>query len=288
MFKFRPLFLLVVVLLVSSLACSISGAVAPTPDPDSINTSVAGTLIAVASLITQQAVPIVDLASATLTPEPATFTPTFTLVPSLTFTPGAPQISVSVATNCRVGPGKVYDRVGALMVGEVAEVYGRDPTGAYWYVRNPDVSNDFCWLWGEYASLIGNTSALPILTPPPTPTPTPSFDVDFDQMDACIGWWIDFKIKNTGTIAFKSISITLRDTTKQNAVITLASNGFTDNDGCSSSDTKETLSPGETRSVSSPSFTYDLTDHKMRATITLCTALDQAGTCVSQVINFKP
>lgn len=288
MLKSRSLSLFIVVLLVTSLACSVSGAIAPTPDPNSINTSVAGTLIAVASRTTQQAIPIVDVASATITPESATFTPTLTLMPSLTSTPGVPMISVSVATNCREGPGKVYDRTGALLVGEVAEVFGRDPTGAYWYVRNPDVSNDFCWLWGEYASVIGQTAALPIFTPPATPTPTPSFEVDFDQMDACIGWWVDFTIKNTGTITFKSISITLRDTTKQNAVITLASNGFTDNDGCSNSDTKETLSAGETRFVSSPSFTYDLTDHKMRATITLCTALDQAGTCVSQVINFKP
>src|ERR1043165_3543477 len=112
MLKFKPLLLLVVILLVTSLACSVSGTVAPPPDPNSISTSVAGTLIAVASLTTQQAIPIVDVASATFTPEQSTVTPTLTLIPSLTFTPGVPLISVSMATNCRVGPGKVYDRSG--------------------------------------------------------------------------------------------------------------------------------------------------------------------------------
>jgi hypothetical protein len=290
MLKLKSMFLLVVILLITSLACSVSGSIVPTPDANSINTSVAGTLIADSSQTSQSIFPVIDQASATaiVISEQFTVTPTLTLVPSLTFTPGVPQISVSVATNCRIGPGKAYDRVGALMVGEVAEVYGRDPTGAYWYIRNPDSGGDFCWLWGEYASLIGDMSALPIFTPPPSPTPTPSFEVDFDHMDACIGWWVDFKIKNTGTIAFKSISITLRDTTKENAVATMASDGFTNNDGCSSSSTKETLEPSNTRTVSSPSFTYDLTDHKMRATITVCTGLAQGGTCISQVINFKP
>ncbi len=290
MLKLKPLFLLVLLGLVTSLACSITGAVAPTPDPGWVNTAVAGTLLAVSSQMSQQVIPVSGQALATMTFTPAqpTITPTLTLVPSLTFTPGQPQISVSVATNCRTGPGKVYDRVGALLVGEAAEVYGRDPTGAYWYIRNPDSATDFCWLWGQYASLIGETAALPVFTPPPSPTPAPSFELDFDHMDACIGWWVDLILKNTGSSAFKSVSITLRDTTKDNAVVIMTSDGFTNNDGCSNSSTKETLLPDNSLTVSSPSFTYDLTDHKLRATVTLCTELAQGGTCVSQVITFKP
>ena len=65
-----------------------------------------------------------------------------TPTPVFTSTPGIPLISVTVATNCRVGPGKVYDRVGALLVGQVAEVVGRNLNGNYWYIRNPNTPTD--------------------------------------------------------------------------------------------------------------------------------------------------
>ena len=78
-------------------------------------------------------------ATPTLTPtSTASATPTFTALPPLT-----PMISVSVPTNCRVGPGKVYRRVGGLLVGEVVQVYARNPGGDYWYIRNPDSPSDF-------------------------------------------------------------------------------------------------------------------------------------------------
>jgi hypothetical protein len=53
-----------------------------------------------------------------------TIEPTMTLTPSSTLTPteSKPMISVSVDTNCRTGPGKIYDWIGALLVGEEAEV----------------------------------------------------------------------------------------------------------------------------------------------------------------------
>ena len=40
----------------------------------------------------------------------------------------------------------------------------------YWIVNNPDRPGE-CWLWGQYASVSGDTSSLPVRTPPPTPTP---------------------------------------------------------------------------------------------------------------------
>ena len=97
-----------------------------------------------------------------------------TTVPGLTPTPttsSVPYISVSVSTNCRTGPGKVYDYVGALIVGEEAEIVAREATGYFWYIRNPDGFTEFCWVGNQYASIRGDTSALPVLTPPATPTP---------------------------------------------------------------------------------------------------------------------
>ena len=79
-----------------------------------------------------------------------------------TVTSSVPQIRVSVPTNCRVGPGKVYDLVGALLVGEVAQVIARDPTGNYFYIPNPDSPGDYCWVWGEYATISGSLAGIPI------------------------------------------------------------------------------------------------------------------------------
>lgn len=104
----------------------------------------------------------------TETPSPEiVMTATITMTP----TPETPTISVSMDTNCRKGPGTMYDYIGALLVGETAEVVGASMDGQYWIIKNPDRAGE-CWLWGRYATVTGPTAALPKYTPPPTPTPT--------------------------------------------------------------------------------------------------------------------
>jgi hypothetical protein len=299
MFKTNPLLVSIAALLVASIACAvpnISLSVPPTQDPNQFSTIIAETVAAalvqtqqVATTPTPSLAPVLlatDTPSMTFTP---TFTPTVTLTPSpiFTSTPVVPLISVSVATNCRVGPGKVYDRVGALLVGEVAEIYGRNADGTYWYIRNPDSNGGFCWLWGEYATLTGNFAALPMYTPPPTPTPMPAFDPSYSGKDTCAGWWVDFDLENTGGVTFKSLSLTLRDTVTD-GVLSLYTDGFTNRDGCLDSTTRDNLNPGDVRTFSSPAFDYDPTGHRLRATITLCTGLGQNGMCVTEVVTFTP
>jgi hypothetical protein len=294
--KFNPVLLSVTVLLLASLACALPSTPVPvTQDPNFYNTAIAQT-VAAAVIQTQgmpSPAPIImasDTPLFTSTPEPPTFTPTITLTPSPIFTPTpvVPLISVSLATNCRVGPGKVYDRVGALLVGQFAEVYGRNEISNYWYIRNPNAANSFCWLWGEYATVSGNVSALPVYTPPPSPTPMPDFEASYVGKDTCPSWWwVDIELDNTGGIQFKSYSLTLRDTVTDTVLATYA-DGFTDNTGCSDSTTRTNLNPGSSRIISSPSFIYDPAGHKLRATITACSNLGQSGTCITQVIEFKP
>jgi hypothetical protein len=277
--------------LVISLACVLPSALpdgaAPTLDPNTVGTAIMQTM-AVALTQTSGAVPVGMLSSPTFTPEP-TLSPTVTLTPTplLTATPLVPLISVSVATNCRVGPGQAYERVGALLVGDVTEVNGRDPTGRYWFVRNPDRSNQYCWLWGEYATVVGNASALPIYTPPPTPTPVPGFDANYVELETCAGWWVNIQLTNTSGIAFKSIALAVRDTDTGDDV-SMYADRFTAVNDCVGSTTEDILNPGETLTVSSPAFAYEPRGHRLRATITLCTATGQNGTCVTQVIRFSP
>jgi hypothetical protein len=222
-------------------------------------------------------------------PPPPTPIPSATPPPPIIFTstPVIPQIWVSVDTNCRVGPGKVYDRVGYLLVGQVSEIYGRNPAGDYWYIRNLNNTTTYCWLWGKYATVSGNIPALPVFTPPPTPTPVPNFEVYFNNLDSCTSWWVDLRLENTGGMGFTSMTMTVRDL-DTDITQTLYSEDFTDINGCSETFTKDSLSPGSKRIVSSPAFTYSLAGHDLRATVTLCSNPGQSGTCITKVIEFTP
>src|SRR5215216_46328 len=219
--KSTPILLSVTVLLLVSLACAGSGngTPAPTQDLNLLGTVIASTLSAGVSQTAAVSVPPTVAASPTpwptftSVPPLPSFTPSATLspIPLFTSTPLVPYISVSVATNCRVGPGKVYDRVGALLVGEVAEVVGRNANGEYWYIRTPHQNNGFCWLWGAYATVTGNFAALPVFTPPPTPTPVPDFTAVFTKPERCnSSWWVEIRLNNTGGMVFESISMTVK------------------------------------------------------------------------------
>src|SRR5512141_1435503 len=130
--KPAPILLLVTVLVIVSLACGVpvipvTGPSAPTMNANALGTAMAQTMVSASTQTAVAEIPInlanSQTAAITFTP---TFTPSATLSPTLVYTatPLIPMISVSTDTNCRVGPGQIYDRVGALMVGEVAEVFG--------------------------------------------------------------------------------------------------------------------------------------------------------------------
>jgi hypothetical protein len=290
--------LLVMVLLLGILACAVPGV--PLVDTNAQGTSIALTLNAI--IAATQNASSADV-SPTFSPSPSP-SETFTLVPAtlkptetatativLSPTPSQPQISVSIPTNCRVGPGKAYEQVGSLMTNRTVQVYARDPSGAFWYIRNPDSPNEFCWVWGEYATVAGLTYMLPVYTPPPTPTatatPAPSFDSSYSGLVACAEWWPEIKIKNTGEVTFKSIGISVKDTVTSTSNYK-STNGFDDDPDCVNSTSRKTLVPFKAVTVSAPGFAYDPTGHKLRVTITLCSDTGQSGMCVSDTLTFTP
>lgn len=285
----RTLFIVILLLLI--LACSVPNVV-PVVDPNAASTAAALTIsAAIQNIATSSPLPT----ASPLPTLPPAQPPTLTRTPLVTASPlpgltttlvGVPVMTVSVDTNCRVGPGKAYELVGALLVGEKAEVFAKDPTSNYWYIRNPDKPGTFCWAWGEYATITGNTSALPVYTPPPTPTPSPDFEVNYSNKDSCVGYWVEFAIKNIGGIPFESISMEVKDTTTS-TVLSSVFNEFTNIKGCASSDSVDPLEAGETVVVSSPAFASKINGHKFRATITLCTSDGLTGVCVSKTITFK-
>lgn len=105
-----------------------------------------------------------------------TYTPQFTFTPEFTFTSGTATVSVSVSvnTNCRTGPGDAYAIIGALQVGQTAEVVGRSQYSDNWIIKLPSSPTVLCWLWGQWATVTGNTNSLPVYQPPSTPTKTTS------------------------------------------------------------------------------------------------------------------
>ena len=153
--KKRQFTFLLMIMLVLLQACNLPNSAPQEPD-------LALTITAQALLL-QSGTPALN----TETPTPQ-FTATITLTP----TPGVPTVTVSQNTNCRTGPGTQYGIVGALLIGETAEVVGKNSSVPnYWVIKLPNGSNT-CWLWGEYATISGNTANLPEITVPPTPTPT--------------------------------------------------------------------------------------------------------------------
>lgn len=290
--KSPPILFLVMILLIISLACAAPGGLPgtsmPTLDPQTAGTAMFQTMAVAQTQTARAFVPIV--LTDTLTPSP-TLSPTATLSPTpvLTDTPLIPLVSVSMNTNCRVGPGQVYEQVGALLVGQIVEVYARNPTNRYWYVRNPDETEgkEYCWVWGRYATVSGNLAAIPVFTPPPTPTPVPTYNVTFEGLQVCAGWWVDFQFTNTGGTAFRSLAITVRDTSNDKT-LSLYTDQFTAIDDCVDTTTEEILGPAETVTVSVPAFAYDPSGHMLRATINLCTAPKQEGDCITQTFKFSP
>ena len=173
--KLLPLkvFLLLALLSLSQLFCGLSIQTDnPTADPGIIATGIAATLTARAVSIT----PTVTTEQATQT---ATQQPTETEsqqpVQTEPVIPEAASISVSLDTNCRKGPSGDYQKLGYLLPGQTAAVIGRNSTSTWWYIENPKKPGQYCWVWGEYATLHGDISALPVTTPPPPPLPVAGY-----------------------------------------------------------------------------------------------------------------
>jgi hypothetical protein len=128
-----------------------------------------------------QAVPTPFAAAATLPPvfpptdtppaEPptATLTPLPSETPSITPTspPAVPVLtSAKDPVNCRFGPGVEWQMVGALLVGETAEIIGKTAGGGWWLIRLPSNPNTTCWVAASVTVLSGDLAAINIIAPP--------------------------------------------------------------------------------------------------------------------------
>ncbi|MBE3038979.1 MAG: hypothetical protein IMZ62_09240 [Chloroflexi bacterium] len=230
----------------------------------------------------------------TLTPS-LTPTPTFTLTPSLTPTPtftltlAVPMVSVSVQTNCRSGPGTAYDVLGILNVGQTAEVVGRSVYNDSWIIKLPSNPAVTCWLWGQYATVVGNTAGLPVFNPPPTPTPAASFNVVYSSTEVCGGglYAIKFQITNNGSVTWESDRVITTDQATSETV-TVDRNNFPNINGCATASTDQNLEAGEVGITMNAGFSANPAGHSITATIRVCSLDGMAGTCLEKTITFTP
>jgi hypothetical protein len=162
------LFLSLAVILLATSACGPK-AETPAPTPETaINTSIAETAqAAVLGTLTQIALSMPSNTPTTAFTETPMLTATFLPSP----TSNKAMISVSKETNCRLGPDVVYELVGKLDVGIMAEVFGMDPTRSYYFIQNPAKPGTYCWVWGFYATQVNDFVGIPIYTPAYTPIP---------------------------------------------------------------------------------------------------------------------
>jgi len=304
--KIRIINVLSLLLIISLVACNLPSGAGSSTTPD-INATVAAEVaiaFAAQTLVAQTLAAggaVVPANTDTITPEALPqVTSTETLTPTITLTP-TPEgvfLVVSQDTNCRFGgPYSSFKIITTVKAGQNVEVLSRNPENDSYFVKNPYDANSTCWLYGKYATLTGNSAALPVSTMHPTPTPTntptpnTNFTVSFTSLESCgPSWGIKLLVKNNGGTIWQSIAVTGSDT-DTGFVISHSNNVFKEYAGCVPGLTQSDLTPGEQSYVlvvDPGHFGYNPTGNLIKITVKLCSEDNLLGTCLSKNLSFTP
>jgi hypothetical protein len=83
--------------------------------------------------------------------------------PTSTGTPGGrPQIIPIQDTNCHVKPKQESNVVGFFLKGMIFDVYGKDSTGVWVIIPNPQEDGQFCWVWTGSTQITGSLDNVPV------------------------------------------------------------------------------------------------------------------------------
>ena len=230
------------------------------------------------------------------TPRPVVATPSDTPLPTETPTiPPTPTSTIPIArvlqnTNCRSGPGTVYDLIYIAMAGDEAEIIARSSVPNYTVIEVPDGTGRECWLWMEYSEQEGSTDDLPQRTPPPTPTPVPSptpalsFTLTFDDLIPCFSKEAVYvHVQNTGALALESHSFTAKDVDTSETV-TYQSNGFPASSTCPTIGIP-TIAPGNAAYLII-NFTPPIAGHTIKLNAKICGGDGLAEPCVTKSMSI--
>lgn len=223
----------------------------------------------------------------THSPSP-TVTPSATSTGTPTPTPVPPALQVAVATNCREGPGSTFAFLGVLMVGETAEVLAQSTLPDYWYVANPDRPGERCWLWGEFATVEGDTSDLPVFTPAPSPTSSLDFELYLHSFRECGSQTrLVLIVRNTGGKTFMTGQLHVFDVERGVDLFRPAfeRHPFAEGPGVCPPGHGNILNPGAGAYIIIP-IGNPPAGHVAYASVKLCTEDYLGGDCVDEIIYF--
>ena len=215
--------------------------------------------------------------------------PTIPPTATPTSTPEPVYINVSAPTNCRVGPGSRYERTGTLLIEETAEVIAKSATPNFWYIVNPDRPDEYCWLWGEYASVVGDDDVLPVFTPPPSPTPSPAFNMSLESFHSCGSTdYVVLKIHNPTKITYMTAQehVVDLDTSKDLYGPSLDRHPFAPSPNDCPPGHENEIYPDHVAYIYIPLSGAKI-GNGMRAIIMVCTGDFLRGDCWVQALDFK-
>jgi hypothetical protein len=99
-------------------------------------------------------------------------------IPTVTGTPGGPNVLAVEQVNVRSGPSVEYERVGVLVPGQRAPAIGRSPGGDWIQIVYPGAPGSVGWVYTFNVNLEAGASLLRIVEPPPTVTPRVTATID--------------------------------------------------------------------------------------------------------------
>lgn len=146
MMRRRSLWISLAVLLLLACSCPVVAQTSPAPQAPAPTVPPLATAAAVSPAST----------------EPPTASPTTTPSP----TPSVPQVTpISANVNCRSGDDVSYDAPSVLLMGQVAQIAGRNEDSSWWYIQDPTNPGGHCWVAASVVITSGNLASIPIIAP---------------------------------------------------------------------------------------------------------------------------
>ena len=241
----------------------------------------------------------------TATPEPTvTPSPTATIEPTSSEVVTEPAATAALATDvfltlaentvCRTGPATVYQSVDTIPAGLRVHAVGRlNNENIYFFIENPNNPETHCWVFGQGATVEGNSGSLLYiaLLPSPTPFTDADFTVTYSNIKQCgDDYSFSFRVNNTHSTVWQSIRVHIVDV-KTKVTADYASNRFEESLDCHLDNYQGDLAKGE-RAFITPynpgHFDYRPWGGTFLLRVTLCTEKDYSGTCLTREITVKP
>lgn len=198
-------------------------------------------------------------------------------------------ISANLDTNCREGPDTVFPVIGHFQRGQTSEVQGSNTSQTWWYIKNPDNPERYCWVWGETTYVEGITNEVAIITPPPLPPLGIDFIATYSHIEDCGGLRVAvFAIENTGSLKLESLQMLIIDMTEERQLywIRLLDKPFWSSKNSCNRDWNY-MDPGDYAFVGGELLQAGILGHEAQAKIILCSEENQDGQCMEKTVQFK-